>query len=160
MRVSHQCEAEDEFCVRSCHAELCHHFWCETVQGRAADRGTHTHQHEENLHKLKTLNTHTQSYSVRMMECQTDFAVEEKMEIERLKMHKEILLEDIEKLKNQIENVMADIQGFKSAEDKEVHFSLQTDEERWKLQGISAVFVSDVFGLQPMRSHRSHQQRN
>nr|XP_055069573.1 cytohesin 4b isoform X2 [Misgurnus anguillicaudatus] len=49
--------------------------------------------------------------------CQTDFTVEEQMELERLKMHKQILLEEIEKLKNQIENVMADIQDFKSAED-------------------------------------------
>uniref|UniRef100_A0A8C1NSF8 Cytohesin 4b n=1 Tax=Cyprinus carpio TaxID=7962 RepID=A0A8C1NSF8_CYPCA len=47
----------------------------------------------------------------------TDLTAEEQMEIERLKMHKQILLEDIEKLKNQIENVMADIQDFKSAED-------------------------------------------
>ncbi|XP_016313567.1 cytohesin 4b [Sinocyclocheilus anshuiensis] len=50
----------------------------------------------------------------------TDLTAEEQMEIEQLKMHKQILLEDIEKLKNQIENVMTDIQDFKSAEDNKM----------------------------------------
>ncbi|KTG39040.1 hypothetical protein cypCar_00044212, partial [Cyprinus carpio] len=66
---------------------------------------------------MKVLNDFKQACSAITQQLIEDLTAEEQMEIERLKMHKQILLEDIEKLKNQIENVMADIQDFKSAED-------------------------------------------
>ncbi|KAF5905059.1 cytohesin-4-like, partial [Clarias magur] len=49
-----------------------------------------------------------------------DFLPEERLEIENLKMHKQELLDDIQKLKWEIENVMADIQDFESAEENKV----------------------------------------
>ncbi|XP_062401013.1 cytohesin 4b [Sardina pilchardus] len=49
-----------------------------------------------------------------------EFTVEEQLEIEHLKMHKQDLLEDIQKLKMAIENVMADIQDFESTEESKL----------------------------------------
>ncbi|KAL7825963.1 hypothetical protein SRHO_G00337010 [Serrasalmus rhombeus] len=59
-----------------------------------------------------------------MMECcrqlPSDFSMEERREIENLKLHKQDLLDDIQKLKWEIENVMAEIQDFESAEENKV----------------------------------------
>uniref|UniRef100_A0A8B9H507 Cytohesin 1 n=1 Tax=Astyanax mexicanus TaxID=7994 RepID=A0A8B9H507_ASTMX len=49
-----------------------------------------------------------------------DFTMEERREIENLTLHKQDLLDDIQKLKWEIENVMADIQNFESAEENKV----------------------------------------
>ncbi|MCI4375718.1 hypothetical protein PGIGA_G00114000 [Pangasianodon gigas] len=49
-----------------------------------------------------------------------DFSPEERLEIENLKLHKQDLLDDIQKLKWEIENVMAEIQDFESAEENKV----------------------------------------
>uniref|UniRef100_A0AAY5EV29 Cytohesin 4b n=1 Tax=Electrophorus electricus TaxID=8005 RepID=A0AAY5EV29_ELEEL len=48
------------------------------------------------------------------------FSQEERLEIENLKMHKQDLLDDIQKLKWEIETVMAEIQDFESAEETKV----------------------------------------
>ncbi|TRY58462.1 hypothetical protein DNTS_002076 [Danionella cerebrum] len=61
---------------------------------------------------------------------QTALSMQEQTEIERLKMHKQVLLDDIEKLKSQIESVMADIHDFKSAEDNKV-----LEREKWFCSG-------------------------
>ncbi|XP_066519486.1 cytohesin 4b [Hoplias malabaricus] len=50
----------------------------------------------------------------------SDFSMEERLEIEDLRMHKKDLLDDIQKLKWQIENVMAEIQDFESSEENKV----------------------------------------
>ncbi|XP_076871828.1 cytohesin 4b [Brachyhypopomus gauderio] len=60
-----------------------------------------------------------------MMECcrpplPPDFSTEERIEIENLRMHKQDLLDDIQKLKWEIENVMAEIHDFESAEENKV----------------------------------------
>ncbi|KAL7890783.1 hypothetical protein AOLI_G00002590 [Acnodon oligacanthus] len=59
-----------------------------------------------------------------MMDCchqlPSDFSMEERREIENLKLHKQDLLDDIQKLKWEIENVMAEIQDFESAEENKV----------------------------------------
>ncbi|KAK2817417.1 hypothetical protein Q5P01_025608 [Channa striata] len=47
----------------------------------------------------------------------SDFTAEEKMEIENIKTYKEDLLDDIQKLKMEIDNVMAEILSFESAEE-------------------------------------------
>lgn len=47
----------------------------------------------------------------------SDFTADEKMEIESIKTYKKDLLDDIQKLKMQIDNVMADILSFESAEE-------------------------------------------
>ncbi|KAL4647806.1 cytohesin-3-like [Arapaima gigas] len=56
-----------------------------------------------------------------MMDCcppvSPDFTPMERMEIESIRTHKVDLLHDIEKLKMEIENVMADIQDFETAEE-------------------------------------------
>ncbi|KAA0713467.1 SEC7 and coiled-coil domain-containing protein 1 [Triplophysa tibetana] len=81
--------------------------------GQLIEELTHTNM-KKSLHQLKTLNTQRHKHSIsesdsaRMTECQTDFAVEEKMELERLKMHKETLLEDIEGVKYLVENELLD----------------------------------------------------
>ncbi|KAG5278771.1 hypothetical protein AALO_G00102580 [Alosa alosa] len=49
-----------------------------------------------------------------------EFTAEEELEIEHLKMHKQDLLDDIQKLKMAIENVMADIQDFESTEESKL----------------------------------------
>ncbi|XP_060774810.1 cytohesin 4b [Neoarius graeffei] len=49
-----------------------------------------------------------------------DFLPEERLEIEKLKLHKQDLLDDIQKLKWEIENVMAEIQDFESSEENKV----------------------------------------
>uniref|UniRef100_A0AAY5EEW4 Cytohesin 4b n=1 Tax=Electrophorus electricus TaxID=8005 RepID=A0AAY5EEW4_ELEEL len=49
-----------------------------------------------------------------------EFSQEERLEIENLKMHKQDLLDDIQKLKWEIETVMAEIQDFESAEETKV----------------------------------------
>nr|XP_023698461.1 cytohesin-3-like isoform X1 [Paramormyrops kingsleyae] len=50
-----------------------------------------------------------------------DFSPLERLEIENLRMHKNELLLDIEKLKSEIENVMAEIQDFEEAEENKVN---------------------------------------
>uniref|UniRef100_A0A3P8UN70 Cytohesin 4b n=1 Tax=Cynoglossus semilaevis TaxID=244447 RepID=A0A3P8UN70_CYNSE len=47
----------------------------------------------------------------------SDFTEDEKMEIENIRMYKKDLLEDIQKLKLEIDNVMATIHSFESAEE-------------------------------------------
>ncbi|KAG7491461.1 hypothetical protein MATL_G00003910 [Megalops atlanticus] len=47
----------------------------------------------------------------------SDFTTAEKLEIESIKMHKNDLLDDIEKLKMEIEKVMSEIQDFEMAEE-------------------------------------------
>uniref|UniRef100_A0A8C9SH33 Cytohesin 4b n=1 Tax=Scleropages formosus TaxID=113540 RepID=A0A8C9SH33_SCLFO len=51
------------------------------------------------------------------MPVSSDFTPMERMEIESIRMHKVDLLHDIEKLKMEIENVMAEIQDFETAEE-------------------------------------------
>ncbi|MED6241439.1 Cytohesin-4 [Ataeniobius toweri] len=55
-----------------------------------------------------------------MTDCQmvsSDFTADESMEIETIKMYKKDLLDDIQKLKMEIDNVMAEILSFESAEE-------------------------------------------
>ncbi|CAL8331888.1 unnamed protein product [Lota lota] len=47
----------------------------------------------------------------------SDFTADEKMEMESMKLYKKDLLEDIQKLKSEIDNVMADILSFESSEE-------------------------------------------
>ncbi|XP_051940601.1 cytohesin 4b isoform X2 [Hippocampus zosterae] len=49
----------------------------------------------------------------------SDFTAAEKLELENIKMHKEGLLEDIQKLKEEIDSVMAEILDFELAETEE-----------------------------------------
>ncbi|XP_017337980.1 cytohesin 4b isoform X2 [Ictalurus punctatus] len=59
-----------------------------------------------------------------MESCQlmsADFSPEEQLEIENLKLHKQDLLADIQKLKWEIESVMAEIQDFESTEENKIH---------------------------------------
>ncbi|KAA8595340.1 hypothetical protein FQN60_012475, partial [Etheostoma spectabile] len=55
-----------------------------------------------------------------MTDCQmvsSDFTADENMEIESIRTYKEVLLDDIQKLKMEIDNVMADILSFESSEE-------------------------------------------
>uniref|UniRef100_A0A8K9XS30 Cytohesin 4b n=1 Tax=Oncorhynchus mykiss TaxID=8022 RepID=A0A8K9XS30_ONCMY len=58
-----------------------------------------------------------------MTDCQmvsSDFTADERLEIESMKMHKRDLLEDIQKLKMEIDKVMAEVQDFESTEENKV----------------------------------------
>ncbi|KAK6300754.1 hypothetical protein J4Q44_G00288520 [Coregonus suidteri] len=58
-----------------------------------------------------------------MTDCQmvsSDFTADERLEIESMKMHKKDLLDDIQKLKMEIEKVMAEVHDFESTEENKV----------------------------------------
>ncbi|XP_061770443.1 cytohesin 4b isoform X1 [Nerophis ophidion] len=54
-----------------------------------------------------------------MTDCQMGFTADEKMELESLKMYKKHLLDDIQKLKLEIDSVMAEVLSFESTEAEE-----------------------------------------